>query len=125
MAAKTSTRQQSEGLLQWLVDRGEHTVGQILDELFSHRGGVAKTIDRAAKTKGQFDSSMQTVLSLLSLPSRADYAKLAAKLETLQGSLINLNMKLDRLLAASAAPPKPARKPPRPPVAHAEDGSSD
>jgi hypothetical protein len=36
------------------------------------------------------------------VPSRADINKLATKIEVLQGSLTNLNLKVDRLLAAQA-----------------------
>lgn len=114
MAAKTSHREPT-GVLQWLVERGEQTAGQVLDDLFRNRAftdGVTKTIRRAAQTKGQIDRNMQTLLSLLNLPSRADYHKLQTKIEALQGSILNLNMKLDRLLAATA--PKPARKVPSP-----------
>ncbi|MBI1817730.1 MAG: hypothetical protein HYR72_22360 [Deltaproteobacteria bacterium] len=110
MSAKTS--HEPTGILQWLLERGEETAGQILEELFRNRAvsdGVAKTIRRAAQTKGQIDRNMQTFLALLNLPSRADYGKLLTKIEMLQGSLVNLNMKLDRLLAASA--PKKVQRP--------------
>ena len=112
MAAKTSHREPT-GVLQWLYERGEQTAGQVLEDLFRNRSvtsGVAKTIRRAAQTKGQIDRNMQTLLSLLNVPSRADYHKLLTKIEALQGSILNLNMKLDRLLAASAAKPKPPVK---------------
>ncbi|HUI25211.1 MAG TPA: hypothetical protein VL403_03930 [Candidatus Kryptonia bacterium] len=108
MSGKTSHREPT-GVLQWLFERGEETAGQVFEELFRNRSvtdGVAKTIRRAAQTKGQIDRNMQTLLSLLNLPSRADYHKLLTKIEALQGSILNLNMKLDRLLAASAAKPK-------------------
>ena len=57
----------------------------------------------------------------LNVPSRADYNRLLAKIEALQGSLVNLSMKLDRLLAHqieaasrhASAPPKRTRRPPR------------
>jgi polyhydroxyalkanoate synthesis regulator phasin len=114
MSSKTSHERPS-GVLQWLYERGEETAAQVLEELFRNRAvteGVAKTIRRAAQTKGQIDRNMQTLLSLLNLPSRADYAKLTTKIEALQGSLVNLNMKLDRLLAATASPAKPHRKRP-------------
>jgi hypothetical protein len=60
---------------------------------------------------------MQTILNLLNLPSKADYKKLSTKVEALQGSLVNLNIKLDRILAQretvekrpSRAKPKPRR----------------
>ncbi|HVN85401.1 MAG TPA: hypothetical protein VMW17_11195 [Candidatus Binatia bacterium] len=112
MPAKTSHRE-PVGVLQWLIERGEQTAGQVLEELFRNRtvtDGVSKTIRRAAQTKGQIDRNMQTLLSLLNLPSRADYHKLLTKIEALQGSILNLNMKLDRLLAASATKPKPRQK---------------
>jgi hypothetical protein len=40
------------------------------------------------------------VLGLLNLPSRADFGKLLTKLDVIQGSLVNLTIKVDRLLAA-------------------------
>lgn len=40
------------------------------------------------------------MLGLLNVPSRADFAKLLTKLEVIQGTLVNLNIKVDRLLAA-------------------------
>lgn len=57
-------------------------------------------VERAAKTKGRMDKNTETILHLLNLPSRADYNKLLLKIEHLQGSVVNLSMKLDRLLAA-------------------------
>ena len=65
-------------------------------------------------TKVTLDRNVQTVLSLLNLPSRADLNRLLTKLEVIQGNLTNLSLKVDRLEAArkpAAAPPrKPARK---------------
>jgi dTDP-4-dehydrorhamnose reductase len=101
MSAKTSQEQQN--LLQWLLERGEQGVGQVLEDVLGRPGvsdGLAKVVKRAAQTKGRMDKNAETVLHLLNLPSRADYHKLLVKIEHLQGSLVNLNMKLDRLLAA-------------------------
>ena len=89
-------------LLHWLYEQGEQTVGQALGELFGRPGvtdGLTKVVKRAARTKGHLDRNVETVLHLMNLPSRADYQKLLVKIEHLQGSLINLNIKLDRLLA--------------------------
>ena len=107
MRAKTS-RAEPQNLLQWIVDRGEETLGQVLDEVVRRPGvsdGIARVAKRAVRTKGQVDKNVETLLHLLNLPSRADYHKLLVKIEHLQGSLVNLNMKLDRLMAAQAAPP--------------------
>jgi len=59
-------------------------------------------VQAGLETKGHIDRNMQTVLGLLNLPSRADLNKLATKLEVLQGSLTNLNLKVDKLLAENA-----------------------
>lgn len=90
-------------ILRWLYERGEETVGQVLRDLARGRGlgdGVSKMVERASKTKGRMDKNTETILHLLNLPSRADYNKLLLKIEHLQGSVVNLSMKVDRLLAA-------------------------
>jgi hypothetical protein len=59
-------------------------------------------VQAGLETKGHIDRNIQTVLGLLNVPSRADLNKLATKIEVLQGSLTNLNLKVDRLLADGA-----------------------
>jgi hypothetical protein len=106
MRAKTSDEQAS--VLHRLYERGEQTVGQVLEDLLGRPGvtdGLAKMVKHAAQTKGRVDKNVETLLHLMNLPSRADYHKLLVKIEHLQGSLMNLNIKLDRLLAA-----QPVRK---------------
>jgi hypothetical protein len=101
--------QEPANVLQWLYERGEETVGQVLEDLLGRPGvsdGLSKAARRAAKAKGRLDRNVETLLHLLNLPSRADYHKLLVKLETLQGSLVNLNMKVDRLLAQTERPKK-------------------
>jgi hypothetical protein len=104
MPAKTSqSSHDPQNTLQWLLERGEETVGQLLEDVLGRPGvtdGLSKVVKRAAQTKGRVDKNVETLLHLLNLPSRADYNKLLVKIEHLQGSLVNLNMKLDRLLAA-------------------------
>ena len=80
---------------------------------------LGTALQQAMATKGRVDRNMQTILSLLSLPSKADYKKLSSKVEALQGSLVNLNIKLDRLLAQqqkASAPKKPKPKAPSSPT---------
>ena len=111
MAAKSAREQQN--VLEWLLDRGGATVGQVLEELLSRPAvsdGLAKMAKRAAQTKGHVDKNVETMLHLMNLPSRADYHKLLLKIEHLQGSLVNLNIKLDRLLAAQQEHQKKAAK---------------
>jgi hypothetical protein len=56
------------------------------------------------------DKNTETILHLLNLPSRADYNKLLLKIEHLQGSVVNLSMKVDRLLAAQEKKKAPKLK---------------
>jgi hypothetical protein len=60
----------------------------------------AGALQRGLDTKGAIDRNVQTVLSLLNLPSRADLNRLLPKLEVIQGNLTNLSLKVDRLEAA-------------------------
>lgn len=89
-------------LFQRLYEMGEERLNKLAEELLSNprfTEAIGNTLQRALETKGRVDRNMQTVLGLLNLPSKADYRKLATKIETLQGSLVNLNIKLDRILA--------------------------
>jgi len=113
-------------VFQRLREMGEEQVNRVLEEMMSSprfADILGKTIQQAMATKGSMDRNMQTILSLLNLPSKADYKKLATKIEALQGSLVNLNIKLDRILAqqhdkASKRPARPKAKP-KPPAAAA------
>jgi len=68
-------------------------------------------LQKAFETKGRMDRNMQTVLALLNLPSRSDLTRIMTKLEAINGSLTNLSLKVDRLLATH--PPSPSRPPRR------------
>ena len=114
-------RKQPDSLWQRLVGAGEDRLGQFAEEILSSphvTEALAGALRRAAQTKGQVDRNMQAVLSALNLPTRGDLARVVNKVEALQGSLVNINIKLDRLLAEReaakrTAPPR-AQKPRRP-----------
>jgi len=114
-------------VFQRLREMGEEQVNRVLEELMSSprfADILGKTIQQAMATKGSMDRNMQTILSLLNLPSKADYKKLATKIEALQGSLVNLNIKLDRMLAQQQERAKPesggAKAKPRPRIKPAD-----
>lgn len=125
MPSKPSARSQAQSMLSGLFERGEEVVSVFLDELGRNprvREQLGKTVERAVDAKRAVDKNMQAVLSALNVPSRADYSRVLTKIEALQGSIVNLSLKVDRLLAAQhAAPPRaaaaassPARKAKRP-----------
>ena len=107
-------------VFQRLREMGEEQLNRVLEEMMSSprfADILGKTIQQAMATKGSMDRNMQTILSLFNLPSKADYKKLSTKIEALQGSLVNLNIKLDRMLAQQQDKAKresPARETPRP-----------
>ena len=106
-------KRDDRNVFQWLRETGEGQMNRMLEELMSSRSFtdlLGKTVEQAMATKGTVDRNMQTILSLLNLPSKADYKKLSTKVEALQGSLVNLNIKLDRILAQQQ---RKERRPPR------------
>jgi uncharacterized alpha-E superfamily protein len=122
MSSKPSARKQAESVLASLVGRGEEVFGVFLEELGRNpkvRAQLGKTIERAVDAKRAVDKNMQTVLSALNVPSRADFHRVLTKIEALQGSVVNLSMKVDRLVAQQEvrehrpAPHAPRRAKPR------------
>ena len=94
-----------------LYEMGEEALGRLIADLLSNptfAAAFSSALQSAFETKGRVDKNIQTVLGLLNLPSRSDLHKLVTKLETIQGSLVNLNIKVDRLLAAQ--PPRAAKR---------------
>src|ERR1043165_6420491 len=111
---------QQRKMLSWVVEMGEARLMQFAEELLSNptmAEAFSAALHRAARTKGQVDRNMQMLLGLLNVPSKADYNRLLSKIEPLQGGLVNLNIKLDRLLAERE---RPKRR--RPEKSHAASG---
>ena len=97
-----ASREDDRSIFQRLIELGEGQVKGLLEEVMSSprfAEVAGKTLQQAMATKGKVDRNMQTILGLLNLPSKADYKKLSTKIEALQGSLVNLNIKLDRIIA--------------------------
>ena len=75
---------------------------------------VSRAVEKGLETKGRFDKNIDAVLGLLNLPTRSDLTRIMNKLEVIQGSLTNLSLRIDRLLAREAGHP-PKRHPKAPP----------
>jgi len=84
----------------------------LANETLSQALGAA--MRKGLETKGRIDRNVQTVLQLLNLPTRADLTRLHTKLDVIQGSLVNLSLKVDRLLAEREQNGRPLRKRPYP-----------
>lgn len=121
MAAKSSSVDDARSALRDLLGRGEEVVSVFLEELTgssSLREELEKTLRRATMARKTVDKNLEAVLGALNLPTRSDYRRLMVELHALQGSIVNLNMKIDRLLATQAAarPPLPSPAVPVAPV---------
>jgi hypothetical protein len=102
-------------LFEKIYEAGEEQLTRFAKEVISHptfSAALEKALRNAAATKGKVDRNVDTVLGLFNIPSKSDYNKLLAKVEAVQGSLVNLNIKLDRLLATGDLAKK-AKKTPR------------
>lgn len=108
-------RRNPDNVWQWLVEAGEEKVSAVAGEVLQNprvTEAVAGALKRAAETKGTVDKNMERLMAALNVVSRSDHEKLLNKVEALQGSLVNINIKLDRLLAQQEPkkPPAPRRK---------------
>lgn len=100
-------------LFEKLYEASEESLARFAREVLSHpalSAAMQRAFRNAAATKGKMDRNIDALLGIFNLPSKADYNKLLAKVETIQGSLVNLNIKLDRFLANSEERSKPPRR---------------
>ena len=107
-------------MISRLCSLGGEALGTFAASLFASprfADAFGRAVQGALEAKGRIDRKVQTVLGLMNLPSRADLARIATKLEAVQGSLVNLNLKVDRLLAVS----KPRRRTSRKSAAASQD----
>jgi hypothetical protein len=91
-------------------------LSRLADELLANSilSQVLRAAVRAAvEAKGVIDRKVVSALVLLTLPSRGELVSLQTKLELIHGSLVNLNIKMDRLLAARAGDEPTVRSVPR------------
>ena len=96
----------------WLYSLAGQGIARLFEVLFAdHRltGAIARGARKVTESGGHVERGMHGLLSVLNIPSKADYNRLLSKVEVLQGSLVNLNIKVDRLLAARE---RPRREPP-------------
>jgi len=100
-------KKEEKSLFEKLYEASEEQASRFAKEMTSHpsfSSVIEKTLRNAMEAKGKIDKNVGQILSLLNVPSKADYNKLLTKIETLQGSLVNLNIKIDRLTAALEKP---------------------
>ncbi len=111
-------RRDVENLLTKLRQLGEAGASSFFSEVMASerlRKGLGRAGERFMSNKQSFDRNVESLLDFVNIPSKRDVRELKSRLDTLSTQLVNLSMKIDRMLAEGEAKPKlkPATKPRR------------
>jgi polyhydroxyalkanoate synthesis regulator phasin len=113
-------RGDAEKLISMLRRMSEEGAASFFSEVMSNaalRRALGRAGERFIDNKGRFDRSVETLLDFVNVPSKRDIRELKARLDHLNGQLLNLNIKLDRMMREPKAPrPRPKRPPKKPPA---------
>ncbi len=110
-------RGEAESLVSRLRQMSEEGVASFFNEAMANDGmrrAIGKAGERFLENKGRFDRNIETFLDFVNIPSKRDVRELKARLDHLNGQLVNLNMKLDRLMAQSQRTPSPRTRKAKP-----------
>lgn len=114
----------AESLFSKIKQMSEEGLTSFFGEVMSNeraRRALGRAGERFMANKKVFDRNMETFLDFVSIPSKRDVRELKARLDHLNGQLVNLSIKLDRMLASPIAVEKVssgaprAKKPPKQP----------
>src|SRR5579863_7613012 len=104
-------RREAESLMSKLRQMSEDGVASFFSEVMANEG-LRRTLGRAGESffsnKQSFDRNIETILDFVSIPSKRDVRELKARLDHLNGQLVNLSIKIDRMLAETAVKSTPA-----------------
>jgi len=95
-------RDEAESLLERLRQMSEEGVSSFLNELMANeawRQRLGRAGERFLANKQSFDRNVETILDFVNIPSKRDVRELKTRLDHLNGQLVNLSMKIDRMLA--------------------------
>ena len=104
-------RREAESLMSKLRQMSEEGVASFFSEVMANEG-LRRRLGRAGESffsnKQSFDRNIETVLDFVNIPSKRDVRELKARLDHLNGQLVNLSIKIDRMLAERPAKSAPA-----------------
>lgn len=94
-------RRDTDTFVSRLRRLSEDALSTLLDEFKTNRG-LRRSFEHAGEqlkeNRGVFDRNLELLLDLANLPSKRDFRELRDRVEHLTGQVVNLNLKLDRLL---------------------------
>ncbi len=106
-------RRDAGSLVSKLRQMSEEGISSFFNEVMSNerlRKGMARAGERFMENKRSFDRNVETVLDFVNIPSKKDVRELKARIDHLSSQLLNLSIKVDRLIAREAPKTKPAPK---------------
>jgi polyhydroxyalkanoate synthesis regulator phasin len=114
-------RREVDSLISKLRQLSEEGAASFFHEVMASdrlRKGLGRAGESLFANKQSFDRNVESLLDFVNVPSKRDVRELKSRLDTLSTQLVNLSMKVDRMLAAErgsseSPPPSPATKPKR------------
>ncbi|MGB0060359.1 hypothetical protein [Candidatus Binatus sp.] len=112
-------RGDNDNLMDKLRQMSEEGITGFFNEIMSNdrmRSSFGKAGERFMANKSSFDRNVEQMLDFVNIPSKRDVRDLKARLDHLSSQLLNLSIKLDRVLdheepAKAKPPPRRAKKP--------------
>lgn len=93
-------RGEAEKLIGVLRRMSEEGITNFFSEVLASdnlRRALAGAGERFTHNKGRFDHNVETLLDFINIPSKRDVRELKNRIDHLNGQVVNLNLKLDRL----------------------------
>ena len=104
-------RRDAESLMSKLRQMSEEGVASFFTEVMANEN-LRRMLGRAGESffnnKQSFDRNVETILDFVSIPSKRDIRELKSRLDHLNGQLVNLSIKIDRMLAESEPKSSPS-----------------
>jgi polyhydroxyalkanoate synthesis regulator phasin len=104
----------AENLISKLRAMGEEGISSFFSEVMGNdrlRSRFGSAGQRFMENKQTFDRNVETVLDFVNIPTKKDVRDLKQRLDHLSSQLLNLNIKLDRILAEGGDKKPSASKP--------------
>src|SRR5713226_7941209 len=95
-------RRDVESLIAKLRQMSEEGASSFFHEVMASdrlRKGLGRAGESFLANKQGFDRNVESLLDFVNIPSKRDVRELKSRLDTLSTQLVNLSMKVDRMLA--------------------------